>query len=107
MIISTKEYNDKVIIELEGEIQIKNISEIKKVIYQTIDTHKKNIILDFKNVSYIDSSGIGVLLVGYRKASESGNELILCNVPEKIMEILKLTQINRIFRFFTSEDLKN
>ncbi len=55
------------IIALRGEVDLYNISELKKALFSTIDENFKSIIIDMKYVNYMDSTGIGVLVAGEKK----------------------------------------
>jgi anti-sigma B factor antagonist len=65
---------------------------IKKVIPE-----KKTIILDFSKVSYIDSSGLGVLVGVWVSAKREGCDLKLVNLTDRIKELLRLTNLDKLF----------
>jgi len=71
--------------------------------YQIINGFKDDKIneihVDFKNVYLMNSSGLGMLASSYRELKDTDSKIVLINVPEKIMKLLKLTQLDKIFNF--------
>jgi anti-sigma B factor antagonist len=65
---------------------------IKKVIPE-----KKTIVLDFSKISYIDSSGLGVLVGVWVSAKREGCDLRLVNLTDRIKELLRLTNLDKLF----------
>jgi anti-sigma B factor antagonist len=61
-----------------------------------------NLILDFTDVAYVDSSGIGALVAAYIRHHRDRNGLSLVGVSERVRAALKLAHIEQFFRFFDS-----
>ena len=57
----------------------------------------RDVILDFGDVSFVDSSGLGALVVALRSANKNGRRLSLCSVPEHVLALFRLTRLHRIF----------
>ena len=69
--------NDFYIIRVEekdASIDINNVAELKKLLKEGISQGYKKIIVDFKNVTYIDSSGLGCLMDVMKEVKEKGGE---------------------------------
>jgi exopolysaccharide biosynthesis polyprenyl glycosylphosphotransferase len=66
----------------------------------------KNIILDWRQNTFISSSGIGALVTLYKAARKNGIELILKNVPPQAMMVLELTQLDNVFTIELSEQYR-
>ncbi len=58
---------------------------------------KRTIVLDFSEVSYIDSSGLGALVGVWVSAEREGCELKLVNLTDRIKELLRLTNLDQFF----------
>ena len=54
------------------------------------------LILDFSDVSFMDSSGIGLVMGRYRLLQKTGSTLSIVNLPENIYKIMKLAGIERL-----------
>lgn len=59
--------------------------------------YSQQIVLDFRQNTFISSSGIGVLVTLYKAAKKKDIELVLRNVSQQVMIVLELTQLNNIF----------
>jgi anti-sigma B factor antagonist len=60
------------------------------------------LIIDFTDVPYIDSAGIGALVGAYVTHNKGGRALALVGVSERIHNALKVTHVDSFFRFFPS-----
>ena len=62
----------------------------------------RSLIIDFTNVPYVDSAGIGALVGAYVSRQNNGRSLALVGVSERIHNALKVTRVEQFFRFFDS-----
>lgn len=73
-------------------------SDFKEKIYELIDNGEKRFLLNFKNCTFIDSTGLGVLVGIHKKCTEIGGSLVLSSIVDpKVLKIFKLTRLDRIF----------
>lgn len=56
----------------------------------------RNVILDLKEVKYIDSSGLSALLVGNRITKEGGGILVLTTISDHVFKLIKISQLDSI-----------
>jgi anti-sigma B factor antagonist len=62
----------------------------------------QSLIVDFTNVPYVDSAGIGALVGAYVTRQHSGRTLSLVGVSERIHHALQVTRVEQFFKFFDS-----
>jgi anti-sigma B factor antagonist len=62
----------------------------------------RSLIMDFTNVPYVDSAGIGALVGAYVTRQKDGRSLATVGVSERIHNTLKITRVEEFFRFFDS-----
>ena len=62
----------------------------------------RSLIIDFTNVPYVDSAGIGALVGAYVTRQNSGRSLALVGVSERVHNALAVTRVEQFFRFFDS-----
>lgn len=60
----------------------------------------KNIIFDFKNIKFMDSSGIGVIIGRYKKVSNEGGKVSVVNVNARVKKIFNLSGMNKIIDIY-------
>ena len=74
------------------------LEEIGKELYRLVDEEdKRRLILDFEKVQYLSSQAIGIVLTLNKKLTALKNsKFILCGVGTKLLELLKITRLDRI-----------
>ena len=89
MTIEIKKIDEQTIIEIAGRLDTNTAPTLEKAINENIaDT--KNLVLDFKDIEYISSAGLRVLLGAQKKMQQIGS-MKLINVGEAVMEVLEMT----------------
>jgi anti-sigma B factor antagonist len=87
------------ILRLDGALVMTTLFELQATV--RADT-SRSLIIDFTNVPYVDSAGIGVLVGAYVTRHNRGRSLALVGVSERIHNALKVTRVEQFFRFFDS-----
>jgi anti-sigma B factor antagonist len=64
---------------------------------------KKQIVLNMDDITYIDSTGLGILVAAYVSAKTQGASLKLCNLGRKFQELLQLTKLVTVFEVCNTE----
>lgn len=92
------------ILDLEGNVIMGGGSaKLRETIMQLIDEQKTEILLNFGNVKYIDSSGTGEILAVSSSLNEKGGRLKLSNLTPKVREVLALSSILPILDIYEDE----
>jgi anti-sigma B factor antagonist len=64
----------------------------------------KDLLVDLKEVRFIDSSGLGVLVSGYKNASTHQGSIKLCNLQTQVKSMFELTRLHRVFDIYQTID---
>ncbi len=97
--------DDTTILGLHGKITIgEGDVLLRKNIKQQIENGKKHLILDMKDVKYMDSSGVGELVSSFTTVKNAGGKLKLANLNNRIHDLLQLTALITVFEVFDSVD---
>jgi anti-sigma B factor antagonist len=104
MEIEYRDLGEHKVIEVAGEVDLYNVSELKKSIFSLTDGNHASIIIDMKGVNYMDSSGIGALVAGQKKMKAHNGRFGLLNINDDVLNILKLATLDKFFKIYTSED---
>jgi anti-sigma B factor antagonist len=90
--ITTEVENDKTVLTLRGKVTIgQGDVEFKNAIRSLLDQGVKEFVIDLKNVTKIDSSGLGELVAAHLAASNRGGNLELRHLPSKFQDILGIS----------------
>lgn len=83
-------------VSIKGEIDIYSIEKFRESIEKEIKTQATQIILDCTELSYMDSTGMGVLIELRNKTKEMGQKMIMMNPRPNIKKLLALTGVDKI-----------
>jgi anti-anti-sigma factor len=74
------------------------LEEIGREMYRLVDEEdRRQIVLDFERVQYLSSQAIGIILTMNKKlAALKNSRLVLCGVGPKLLDLLKITRLDRI-----------
>ena len=105
MEVKKRDKGNVTILDLKGKITI-GAGEIalRNAVQDVINAGVKNVILNMKDVTTIDSAGVGELVSAYTTSTNRGAALKLANLPAKVQDILVITQLITVFDVFDSED---
>lgn len=78
--------------------------EFKEVLTTLIDEGKKDIVIDFSNVAFIGSSGIGKLLLAYKRLDDLGGKISIIGLNKDIKELFITFRLNEFFPIFDGID---
>lgn len=99
MKIDIKSQDGAAVAVLSGEIDHHNAKEIRQQLDKyIISAQPKELAIDFKNISFMDSSGIGLIMGRYKLIHECGGNLVVRNPQSYIRRVLKLSGIERMVR---------
>lgn len=89
---------------LGGEIDHHTAKGMREAIDYAIELNMPSLlVLDFGDISFMDSSGIGLVMGRYRNLAKSGAELHITNAPPTIYKMLKLAGIEKLAKLESGE----
>ena len=74
------------------------IEQLGEAMRSLIDAGHIRIVLDLSRVEYISSRMVGLIVDQHQAANSAKGQLVLCGLSDKIVELLKLTRLNKMFR---------
>lgn len=92
--------NVKVLFVKEERLDANNAGELKSELSKLFDAGEKNILIDLKDVHFIDSSGLGVLVSGFKNASICQGSFKLAGLQAQVKSMFELTRLQRVFEIF-------
>jgi anti-sigma B factor antagonist len=98
-------YLDKVtVISPPQRLELSNFNDLKVAFAEAIAKNNNNIIFNLDKLEYINSSNLGEMISSLKKMKDAGRELVLSNIHEKLIQLLKVINIYDIFEKFSTED---
>ncbi|MEW6417778.1 MAG: STAS domain-containing protein [Nitrospirota bacterium] len=104
MNIEVSDYNGKKMITLSGEIDMYSSPLLREKLLGLVKRKIPALIVDFKEVSYIDSSGIATFVEGLKGMKSYGGRLQFFGIPQGIMEIFSFSKLDRVFEIYGNID---
>lgn len=110
MNLKIEKKNEVVIIYVKEErLDAHNSGDLKSEMQRIFEEGNKNILVDLQEVRFIDSSGLGALVSGFKNAISHHGNLKLSTLQTQVKSMFELTRLHRVFEIFgsTAEALEN
>lgn len=105
MKIEKRQKGDVLILDLKGKILIgSGIDELRDAINTAIKEGNTNLLLNFKEVPYLDSTGLGEVVRSYTSLKNAGGMVKIVNLTQKVRDLLSVTKLITVFDTFEDED---
>jgi anti-sigma B factor antagonist len=93
-----RENETTVEISLSGSLDLPNIKEFSETVDRLCANGSKNIELDLSEISYIDSTGMSLLLKLYKRQKQQGLQFIIAKVSDRVAELISLCSLSETLR---------
>ena len=96
--------NDTALISLAGEVDLYTAPEFKQQLLEVIGQGGKQVIVDFSNTTFIDSTTLGVLVGGVKRLRTNDGQLSLVCSDRNITKIFEITGLDKVFEIYATRD---
>ena len=101
MQLSTEARDGRTVISLREErLDAHNSGELRDKILSMLEAGGQQVVVDLSGVSFIDSSGLGALLSGYKNATLRSGSFVLAGLQPRVRSMFELTRLHRVFEIF-------
>ena len=99
-----RQSGDVSVVDLSGRVTLGEGSGlVRSTIKELVGSGRKNILLNLKNVTYIDSAGLGEIVGAYATVTNMGGNIKLLHPQAKIHDLLQVTKLYTVFIAFDDE----
>jgi anti-anti-sigma factor len=107
MEINAREKENVVIFDIEGEIRRSDVTDVTlhQLVKDQLDVGKRNILLNFRDVEFIDSFGVGEILASYISTHNLGGKLKIAKISKKLYLVFQVTMLTKVLEIFDEEEL--
>jgi|SRR5579862_2978085 len=102
--MATEKTSAHKLIKLEGEIDLHRSPDVRRELQGAIAERPAKVMIDLSKVTYMDSSGLAVLLEGMQGVESYGGKLYLVAVQEMLRAIFETSKLDEVFRIVPSID---
>ncbi len=92
------------VVTLTGEVDMSNSPGVHQTLVEILQNRPDRLLIDLGEVSYMDSSGVGVLVDALRRMRVTGGKLGLIAVTPRVKSVLQITKLDQFFEIFPTRD---
>lgn len=89
--------NDYLILNLAGDLDVYSEEEFRDFIEDELKDKNLDLVIDIKDLDYLDSTGLGMFMKIYKMYKENGRKVKIINPKENILKLFKITDLTDIF----------
>ncbi|MDJ1184934.1 STAS domain-containing protein [Roseofilum casamattae] len=87
-----------------GILDSTKAARFREEVHSLVKSGANIILVDLKEVTFIDSSGLGALVAALKTVRSDGGQLAVCSINEQVRMLFELTSMDRVFEVFTSRE---
>lgn len=91
------------ILDVNGRLAVGAASTLREKVTEEMAQGQNQVILNLKEVDYIDSTGLGTMVICYTTLQKAGGNLKLVHLNRRNIELLLLTKLSTVFQIFGDE----
>lgn len=84
-------------ISIPSNFAVEEAADLREKLMELTNKGNNNFVLNFSNCTFIDSTGLGVLVSIFKKVVEMNGNFKIENVDENVMKVFKLTRLDKVF----------
>lgn len=101
MQVVTENRDGRTILRLKEErLDAHNSGDLRDRILKQLESGDTRLVVDLSDVRFIDSSGLGALLSGYKNATLRSGTFVLASLQPRVQSMFELTRLHRVFDIF-------
>ena len=91
-------------ISARGELDLETVPLLESALQAVDQLEPTRVLLDFTDLSFVDSTGVHAILRAHTRATENGGILVVVNSSERVRKVFELTRTEHLFEAATSDD---
>ncbi|NEP48134.1 MAG: STAS domain-containing protein [Moorea sp. SIO3C2] len=92
------------VVQPTGILDGTQASDFRQEVSELVESGGDIILIDFQDVTFMDSSGLGALVLALKTVRAAGSRMYICSVNEQIKMLFELTSMDRVFDIFSTRD---
>ena len=102
MQIATTPGSDRYLITVSGEVDLATSPDLDVAIIAAIDAGAASVVIDLSDVSFMDSSGLGVIVRALKRCRQAENDLDLVITNERVLKVFGITGLDQVIPIHAS-----
>ncbi|MFQ4145771.1 STAS domain-containing protein [Chlorogloeopsis sp. ULAP02] len=92
------------IVKPSGILDSTKSQEFREKIAETLESGAKVVLVNLEDVTFMDSSGLGALVLAFKTLRAVESKLVVCSMNEQVRILFELTGMDKVFEIFTNQD---
>ncbi len=92
--------NESIVVRLHGEFDAAASDAVRSELESLVNTASSNIVFDLSDVTFIDSTGMGLIIYAFKRSQSSGGEFRVSGLRGQPLELFKLLRVDRVIKLF-------
>ena len=103
--IFTAQHGSIVVAQLQGELDDHTSDAVRTALDQALDTHQAvRLVIDLSELTFMDSSGLGVILGRFRKLKKKGGLMAVSGVSKSVKRLFEISGVHKIMSIYETCD---
>ncbi len=102
--VTTNVVDDRVVLSVSGEIDVATAPQLREELLKAVHEGRGTVVLDLLGVTFLDSTGLGVIVGGLKRARSNDGDLVLVVDNRSILKVLEITGLTRVFSVHATVD---
>jgi len=103
MDIQVESQGDRRIVHIQGKITFEYCPVLQSSLDSAVDQGVREVVIDFKDVPFIDSSGVGEVLRLFKRMKDGNGEVVLLNPNRKLRDLFSMYRFDRFMKIRPEE----
>lgn len=102
--VSSADQGAVTVVHVAGEIDVYTAPLLREVLDKQVAAGRTNLVVDLENVSFMDSTGLGVLVGRLKLVRGQNGTLRIVSAQERILKVFKITGLDKVFHIYPTVD---
>jgi len=102
--LTSRDEGIRTVVGVGGEIDVYTAPKLREQIVKLVDDGRYHLVIDMEDVEFLDSTGLGVLVGGLKRARAHDGSLRLVCTQERILKIFRITGLTKVFPIYATVD---
>nr|WP_239542312.1 STAS domain-containing protein [Micromonospora terminaliae] len=102
MLLSVRPGRGCTVLEVGGELDMATSPQLREGLQQLVDAGDRQVVVDMAEVGFMDSSGLGTLVVMFKALRDVGGRLCLAAVQPVVHSVLTVTSVDQVIDVYDS-----
>lgn len=102
--IAERDVDDVTVLDLQGRLVLDETEQFRRRVEDLVQKNRLKILLNLKDVTYIDSAGVGMMVGKYLSVRRKGGDVKLLHLSRRSYRVMTITRLLTVFESFDAED---